>query len=123
MMVEPKTESEIFCQQVRVFPGNCRLPCSIQVKKNSKSLVSLKIFSDCDQVTVLDTLLNEVTIDDLFLPISQNPIFIQAEMAGCHNSCPIPVAIIKTIEVAMGIAIAQDTTIQFSRIIESGEFM
>ncbi len=73
----------------------------------------VQLHSKCAQITRLNVLLAEISLHELFLPLTRNPIFLKAEEAGCHPACPVPVAIIKTVEVTMGMAVAQDTFIRF----------
>jgi hypothetical protein len=54
-----------------------------------------------------------MTLKELFAPVNRNPVFVSAQRAGCHPSCPIPVAILKAVEVAMGMALPRDAVIKF----------
>jgi len=50
---------------------------------------------------------------DLFLPKTRNPIFISADRACCHTACPVPVAIIKILEIVLGLAVTKDVSFRF----------
>jgi hypothetical protein len=69
--------------------------------------------SECEHVQRLSESLNEIGLRDLFAPISRNPVFISVERAGCHPSCPIPIAIMKAVEGAMDMALPKDVFIRF----------
>lgn len=100
--------------QATVFPGNCGFSCAMRALPAGRRAVTLQLQSDCAQIRLLGTLVPEVSLQELFLPLSRNPVFRGAERAGCHSACPIPAAIVKTAEVALGLALAQDVTIRFS---------
>ena len=55
----------------------------------------------------------KITIRDLFTPHSKNLIFKHTEQAHCHLCCPVPIAIIKSSEVALELALPQDVQIHF----------
>ena len=99
---------------VRVEPGICGFPCVIKASKTGARSVSLKISgSDCEQIKKLAERLATLTLKELFLPISRNPVYAAAEASGCHLPCAIPVAVIKAAEVAMELALPKDVHIHF----------
>ena len=55
------------------------------------------------------------------MPVTRNPVFLSAEHAGCHPSCPIPVAILKAAEVAMEMALPREVRIKFELESKDGE--
>lgn len=102
---------------VTVEAGICGFACTIRARKSGRRTVTVEIAdSDCQQIKRLGTSLTEMTLKDLFLPLSRNPAAIAAEKAGCHPSCAIPSAVLKAVEVAMDMALPKDVRIR----IESG---
>ena len=100
--------------RVKVEPGICAFACVVEVHRKARYIVSLQVAdSECKHVRRLFQNLHEMTMKDLFSPINKNPIFSAAEKAGCHPSCPIPVAALKGAEVAMEMALPRDVTIRF----------
>jgi hypothetical protein len=69
--------------------------------------------SECGLIQKMVAGLKEVTMSDIFAPHSVNPVFKAAEKAGCHLTCPVPVAILKAAEVALELALPQNATIIF----------
>ena len=61
--------------------------------------------SGCEQAQRLSSLLEKMSMKDLFAPVTRNPVFLAAQGAGCHPSCLIPIAILKAAEVAMNMAL------------------
>ena len=114
-MVDRRSEAEVHPVCVTLDPGICGFPCTIEATRVEKRKVLVTIRDpECEHVQRLSESFNEIGLRDLFAPISRNPVFISAERAGCHPSCPIPIAIMKAVEVAMGMALPRDVFIRFN---------
>ncbi|MGE5840519.1 MAG: DUF6951 family protein [Deltaproteobacteria bacterium] len=101
--------------RVKVEPGICGLPCVIELRRSAKYSVLLKAAdSDCKHVRRLFQNLHEMNLRDLFAPFSRNPVFLCAQQAGCHPSCPIPAAALKGVEIAMEMALPRNVSIRFT---------
>ena len=99
---------------VTVDPGICGFPCVIKAGKMDARTVALEISgSDCRQIKKLSERLTRISLKDVFAPISRNPVYMLTEKSGCHLSCPVPVAVIKTAEVAFGLALPREVQIRF----------
>jgi len=70
--------------------------------------------SECKQIQRLSNHLSEISLRELFLPITRNPVYIAAEKSGCHPSCAIPAAVLKAVEVAWGVALPKDVRVKFN---------
>jgi uncharacterized protein DUF6951 len=99
--------------QVIIEPGICGFPGSIRVKRAGRYSVTIEVKSGCQQIKGLASVLEEMTISELFLPASRNPVYRAAEMANCHASCSYPSAILKAAEVALEMALPKEVTIRF----------
>jgi len=96
-----------------VEPGICGFPCTIAARMSGHRKVTVTISgSKCRQIQKLSSCLPEISLKELFLPVTRNPIYCSAEKAGCHSSCVLPAAILKAVEVAMGMALPKDVGIQ-----------
>jgi hypothetical protein len=75
----------------------------------------LAIDSDCDAIQRMSQELTEV---DPFQEITfrgEGPRTLQLGAKHCHHpACPVPVGIIKTVEVEAGLALPADATIRLS---------
>ena len=101
--------------RVEADPGICGFPCVIEARKKGSRNVSLKISgSECKHIKRLAKVVEEMTLRDLFKPITKNPVYVSAQRAGCHPSCPVPVAVLKVAEVAMEMALPKDVRIKFN---------
>lgn len=102
-------------EEVKVFvePGICGFSCDIRVKRVAKDRVEMEIMgSGCKQVQALGKELQTLSLKDLFLPITQNPVYLSAQKVRCHVSCAVPVAILKATEVCMEMALPKDVVIR-----------
>jgi hypothetical protein len=99
---------------VSVGPGVCGFDCRITARRLDKRTVLLIIAeSGCKQIQRLARHLGHLTLKELFLPVTRNPVYLSAEQSGCHPSCPIPTAALKAAEVAFEMALPRNVLIQF----------
>jgi len=112
-MEEQKAEQKPLTR-VTVDPGICGFPCVIEGEKKDKYLVELRgQGSECQHIQRFFEQVREINLRDLFAPISKSPVFQAAQRSGCHPMCPVPVAALKTAEVAMEMALPRDAQIKF----------
>lgn len=106
------TDSPEVCMTVN--PGVCGFTCLIRARKIEKRLVSIGITdSECRQIQGLADKIKQLSLKELFVPMTKNPVYRAAEQSGCHPSCVIPSAVLKTAEVVMEMALARDVTFTF----------
>ena len=114
MNVQPgKAPEEV---TVVVEPGVCGFQCIIRAKRIENRRVRIEITgSGCKSVNQMATFLEDILLRDLFAPPSRNPVFLSAERAGCHPSCPVPIGVLKAADFAMEMALARPVSIRFER--------
>ncbi len=111
--VETEPEPKHNVTRVATEPGICGFSCIIEARRSS-GLVSIKIMgSECKQIQRLSKSITEISLEELFRPLTRNPVYLLAQQAGCHPSCPVPVAVLKAVEVAMEMALPRDVLIKF----------
>jgi len=99
---------------VHVMPGICGFVGVIKARKLENRKIGFQICdSECEQINRLSENLPEINWKDLFVPLTRNPVYINAEKSGCHPSCVIPAAMLKAAEVAMEMAIPKDVYFRF----------
>jgi len=99
---------------INVNPGICGFDCRVKAQQSGKRIARVQITgSDCTMIQNLADHLNDISLTDLFTPLTKNPIFIGAQQAGCHLACPVPVAVVKACEVALELAVPKDANINF----------
>ncbi|MBW1852512.1 MAG: hypothetical protein JRJ15_14040 [Deltaproteobacteria bacterium] len=107
-------QGENYTVQLAVDSGICGFPCVIEAGKITNKRVLVQIIgSECEHVKRFSAQLSKIETRDLFKPISRNPAFLCAERAGCHPSCPAPVAVVKAVEVAMELALPRNVCMKF----------
>ena len=100
--------------RVTVDSGICGFHCLVEAWEKEKRQVRITISgSECKQIQRLSEKVKEMNLRDLFAPIGKNLAFSSAQAVGCHPSCPVPIAILKAVEVAMGMALPKDAVIRF----------
>ena len=86
----------------------------MEVRQIDKRTVGLEISeSECQQIQRFSELVRKLTLKELFMPVTRNPVYLAAEQSGCHASCPIPTAVLKAAEVALEMALPHDVSIRF----------
>ena len=103
-------------ETIRIFvePGICGFSCQVEARRQDKQRAIIQITgSECELIQKLAENLKEVTVEDIFTPHTKNPVFKAAELAGCHLTCPVPVALLKAAEAALELALPRDVCISF----------
>lgn len=99
-----------------IKPGICGFTTMVEVRKTEIRSCSLAVKSDCPHIMELAAKLTEI---DPFREISfrgEGPaVFLAASKTLPHPACPVPVGIIKTIEVESGLALPRDVQIRLNK--------
>ena len=102
--------------QAEIKPGICGFTTMVEVCKTGVRSCSLTVKSDCSHIQELAGKLTEL---DPFREISfrgEGPtVFREAAKTLPHPACPVPVGIIKAIEVEAGLALPRDVEIRLSK--------
>ena len=100
--------------KVEINSGACGLNTTVETKMDGMMKCAILIESECEAIRALAAELTEV---DPFQEISfrgQGPKTLELGVEHCyHTACPVPVGIIKAIEVAAGLNLPVDTSIKF----------
>jgi hypothetical protein len=99
--------------KIIVDPGVCGFPCEIEVRKEDSGEAVVRIQSECTQVSKLNDGLGSLELRDIFVSPNENVVFDLSRKAGCHATCPVPLAVLKCAEVEMGMALPRDVVIKF----------
>jgi hypothetical protein len=98
---------------VTVEAGICGFTSTIEVSKLSAKRVRVDITSECEMVSKLGEQLHDVELRDA-LKLPENPLLCKGAHRYIHHvACPVPTAILKAIEVEVGLALAKDVVIHF----------
>lgn len=101
--------------QAEVMAGNCGFTTRVIATQEDK-IVTLEIHSECKAIQKMATALTQVNPFDEISFRRGMPHILKTSVAYCtHAACPVPVAIIKAVEVEAGLALPSDVTIKLSR--------
>jgi hypothetical protein len=115
MYGQMEREAEVRLAKTEIDSGICGFGATVYAHQD-ESKVKLRIESDCDAIQRLAKDLTEV---EPFGEISfrgQGPRTLALGAKHCyHTACPVPVGIIKAIEVAAGLALPKEASIKISK--------
>ncbi len=101
--------------KAEIFAGICGFSTTVQATREGE-VCRLSIASQCDAIQRMAADLTEV---EPFREISfrrNMPQTMEAALRYCkHAACPVPVGIIKAVEVEAGLALPADVTIRVER--------
>lgn len=101
--------------RAEVFAGICGFKTTIDAK-SANDMVQLSILSDCPAISRLASQLQEVDPYQEITFRRGGPLTFQMSTKYCsHTACPVPVGIIKAVEVEAGLALPMDATIKVFR--------
>ncbi len=99
--------------KARVSAGACGYSAVIKVKKREGRRLSLEISSDCVMLKAMAEEIGELDWGKGVLEsFATSKIYKAAEKHLKHASCPVPSAVLKTIEVEIGIALPNEVKIE-----------
>ena len=103
--------------QSEVYAGICECTARIIVKQLDNKHVQAVVHSECDQITAMNPDLARIQWKgrghEVFGRMTDSVVYQSAAKHIRHTGCPIPSAILKTIEVEVGTALPEDVTIRF----------
>jgi hypothetical protein len=106
------TTQERKMAKARIDAGICGHYAEVQTEADSSYQVKVKIESSCKHIQKLAENLSEVNALNEISARRGMPEILSKGLEYCtHTSCPVPVGIIKTVEVAAGLALPQTATI------------
>ncbi|MFQ5887990.1 MAG: hypothetical protein ACE5HY_04770 [Candidatus Hydrothermarchaeales archaeon] len=101
--------------KVTVDAGICGFTAIIKAKKKGKNKVRVEIFCPCEMIKEMDTELRGIEVSsNAFLKICDSVVYRLASKHIKHTACPVPAAILKAVEVEMGLALPKDVTMKIA---------
>ena len=102
--------------KAEICSGICGFRTEVAAQKNGAGQVVLNIESDCEAIKRLAAELTEVDPFREFTYRGEGPQTFQLAAEHCsHAACPVPVGIIKAIEIEAGLALPADVSIKLSK--------
>lgn len=97
--------------RVIVDAGSCGLTATIEVEKLEGKRIRVTIASDCGMLAAMNADLSELDgRKGVFGRMANSVVYQSASRHIKHTACPVPSAILKAIEVAVGVAPPKDVT-------------
>jgi hypothetical protein len=97
---------------VRVDAGICGFTTQIHAEKDGKTGVILDIHSDCPVIQKLGKRLSTLDgLEEIGRGLANSNVFKKAAECKAHAACPVPCGIMKSIEVALDLALPVDVNI------------
>jgi len=98
----------------KVEPGPCGFVTIIEAKKVAPGHVYVSIKSGCEDVLKMNIGIVDA-INDLFNGYNNSKVYKKASKYIKHVACPVPCAILKTVEVEAELAVPKDVTIEITK--------
>lgn len=97
-----------------VRAGECGQETSIEARKVSPIEMRFEIVTTCEHIQALAEELGKVNVGhEMSCPLTETRVYTVATKHVCRNSCVVPAAILKTMEVTAGIFLPGDCRIEF----------
>ena len=98
-----------------VDSGVCRFNAKLECWME-EGLLKCSIKSGCKHVQEFAAALEPCEmIDAMKMPFSENKVYIIGGRTLKHSTCPLPMAILKGFEVAVGLALKRDVSVIFDK--------
>lgn len=108
--------------KAEIYAGICGFSTVVEATMNGKRACKLTITSDCPAVNQLAGELTQVNPLEQISFRRSTPQILQLGMKYCsHAACPVPVGIIKAVEVEAKLALPAEVTIKLSRAEPEGQ--
>lgn len=95
--------------------GICGLKTTVVVEDKDGMNYTLKVDSECGAYKDLEQRLPEVTMMAGFDPVGSGAIYEACREKCKHGACPVPMAIIKTVEVAANMALPKEVKLTLEK--------
>jgi hypothetical protein len=101
--------------KAEILPGNCGFTTTVETTMDG-DVCKITLVSDCKAMQKLALELTEVNPYQEISFRRGTPQILQMGAKYCtHSACPVPVGIIKAVEIEAGMALAMDVTIKLSK--------
>ncbi len=102
--------------KAEICSGVCGFNTTVEAQKDGSGQIQLRIESDCKGIQRLAGELTQVDPYREFIYRGEGPLTFELAAEYCsHAACPVPVGIIKAIEIEAGLALPADVSIKLSK--------
>lgn len=104
--------------RAEVYAGDCGYTAKIEVSQLDQKHVQVVIHSECEQLIAMNSDLACLRWKgkghQVFRRMTESSVYESAAKHIRHTACPIPAAILKAIEVEVGIALPKKVTLEIT---------
>jgi len=102
--------------KAEICSGVCGFNTTVEANNDGSGQIQLTIESDCKAINRLAAELIQVDPYREFTYRGEGPLTFEKAAEYCsHAACPVPVGIIKAIEIEAGLALPADVSIKLSK--------
>ena len=99
--------------RVIVEAGICGFTTTVEATKTGKRRVSVVLSSECEMVASMNGQLEDLGWLEALAPPTDSAVWQCACSSLQHPCCPVPIGILKAIEVELELALPRDVVIHF----------
>ena len=99
--------------RVIVEAGICGFTTTVEATKTGKRRVSVVLSSECEMVASMNGQLEDLGWMEALAPPTDSVVWQCACSSLQHPCCPVPIGILKAIEVELELALPRDVVIHF----------
>jgi hypothetical protein len=101
---------------VTVAPGNCNFVARIESVPDAEGQVRVSVASECPHVREFASAIVSLSATCAAgWKCAEFCVYGPAAKANLHPACPVPVGVLKALEVAAGLALPQDVVLHFEK--------
>ncbi len=104
-----------------INPGVCNFNTVVTAESEDNQNVTFKFASECETIMAFRDLIREISPVDAIMTLGdeENPVLAKArellQAKGCCEACVVPVAAVKAMQVAAGLALPRDVALSITR--------
>lgn len=104
---------------VEVDAGICGFKTEANISSDDRQKVHVEIKSGCKDIMALAEELKEIDcFAEVFSKLGTSPLYLVAQKHCKHATCPVPMAILKGLEVECGLALPKDVHVAITKVEE-----
>jgi len=101
---------------VTVTPGNCNFAARIEAAPDAEGNLRVSVASQCPRVREFAAAIASLSATCAAgWKCAEFFVYGPAARANLHPACPVPVSVLKALEVAAGLALPQDVALHFEK--------
>ena len=99
--------------KVEIDPGICKFLTRLEAAPSEDDVVAVSGESECPRVQKYLADLGALKVSSALGRCCLETVFAPAAQASLHPACPVPVGVLKAVEVAAGLALPRQVSIRF----------